>query len=377
MKARFVVMAVIVILFSCRQGGFHSPASGTEESRAASRFVLDSKEGYTILTVRDPWQNTKEAVLSWCLLPEDTPVPEGFGEEQVIRIPVRRMICMSVTHLAMLRALDATDVLVGISGPGLVYDSLILEAIAGGRLPDVGYEGSLDNELIISLKPDLLMAYGVAAPATGQTERLRSMGVKVLYNADYLEDHPLARCEWIRIFGLLTGREAMADSIFRAVSEAYAELADLVSDSVHDRPVVLLGAPWEDVWYVSPGNSYTGRLIDDAGGYYLFRDLSKPNSVPYSVEAVFERAAGAEVWLNPGTALSLDDISAADHRLAHLPVFAVGNIWNNRNRITPGGGNDYWESGVTRPDLLLSDIISILHPELLPQHRQFFYTRLK
>lgn len=377
MIRRFIVMAVVFTLSSCRQGGFHSSDTGTEESRAASRFAIERKEGYTILTVRDPWQNTKGTELTWCLLPEDSAVPADFCEEQVIRVPVRRMICMSVTHLAMLRALDATDVLVGISGPRLVYDSLIFKAIAGGRLPDVGYEGSLDNELIFNLKPDLLMAYGVAAPAAGQTERLRATGVKILYNADYLEDHPLARCEWIKLFGLLTGKEAMADSIFSAVSEAYAELTDLVSDSARDRPKVLLGAPWEDIWYVSPGNSYMGRLIEDAGGNYIFRDLSRPNSVPYSVEAVFEQASGAEVWLNPGTAVSLDDISAADHRLAGLPVFKGGNVWNNRKRTTPGGGNDYWETGVTRPDLLLSDIISILHPELLPQHRQMYYIRLK
>lgn len=377
MRILFVVVAVTIIFCSCRNGGDKVPARGTIGSHAASRLAIDWKEGYTILTVRDPWQNAKKTEISWCLLPHDASVPEGFGEEQVIRVPVRRMICMSVTHLAMLRALDATDILVGISGPELVYDSLIIDAIARGRLPDVGYEGSLNKELIVSLRPDLLMAYGVAAPSSGETGRLAAMGVKVLYNADYLEDHPLARCEWIRLFGLLTGREAMADSIFRAVSETYRELSDMVRSSVHDRPEVLLGAPWEDVWYVSPANSYTGRLIEDAGGHYLFSDLSRPNSVPFSVEAVFERATGADVWINPGAAESLAEIAAADHRMARLPVYAGGNVWNNRNRMTPGGGNDYWESAVIRPDLLLSDIVAILHPELLPEHRQYYYKRLR
>lgn len=374
---RLVVMAVTIILCSCRHGGDQATGPGIAGSNGASRFSLDEKRGYTILTVRNPWQNSRDTEMTWCLLPHGEPIPEGFDEEQVIRIPVRRMICMSVTHIAMLRALDAADILVGISGPDLVYDSLILDAIDRGRVVDVGYEGSLNKELVVSLKPDLLMVYGVAAPSSGQTGRLPAMGVKVLYNADYLEDHPLARCEWIRLFGLLTGREAMADSIFREVSIAYRELSDMVRSSVHDRPEILLGAPWEDVWYVSPANSYTGRLIEDAGGHYLFSDLTRANSVPFSVEAVFERATKADIWINPGTAESLSGIAAADHRMTRLPVYASGTVWNNRKRMTPGGGNDYWESAVIRPDLLLRDYVSIIHPELLPQHRQYYYMRLQ
>ena len=140
---------------------------------------------------------------------------------------------------------------------------------------------------------------------------------------------------------------------------------------------MLLGAPWEDVWYVSPANSYTGQLIEDAGGHYIFSDLSEAHSVPFSVEAVFERATEADIWINPGTAESLADIGAADHRMMRLPVYSRGGVWNNRNRMTDKGGNDYWESAVVRPDLLLRDMVSIIHPELLPDHRQYYFMRLK
>ncbi len=370
-------MAVTVLLWSCGHGGSPSTFPDTVTPHAADRFTLEEMNGYTKLTVRDPWQNAHGTELHWYLLSYGAVIPEGVEEEQIIRIPVRRMICMSTTHLAMLRALDATDLLVGVSGPGLVYDSLILDAVSRGKIMDVGYEGNLNNELIVTLKPDVLMAYGVAEPASGNTGRLPALGVKVLYNADYLEEHPLARCEWIRVFGLLTGREAKADSLFREVSEAYLGLAEKARAGNVDRPDVLLGSPWEDVWYVSPANSYTGRLIEDAGGRYLFSDLSEAHSVPFSVEAVFERATEAEIWLNPGTAESLAEIAAADHRMTRLPVYTSGRVWNNRNRMTPGGGNDYWESAVVRPDLLLMDIVSIIHPELLPEHRHCYYKRLQ
>jgi iron complex transport system substrate-binding protein len=284
---------------------------------------------------------------------------------------------MSTTHVAMMRALAADSLIVGISGSSLVYDSLLLDRIRSGAIKDVGYEGNLNRELVISLSPDVVMAYGVADPSSGSNARLADAGVKVFYNADYLEQHPLNRCAWLRLFGLLTGKEEIADSIVNAVTESYLGLTALTAGAAGNKPGVLLGAPWEDVWYISPGNTYIGRLIEDAGGNYIYSNMKGNNSVPVSVESVFRRASGAEIWINPGTADRLSDITDADHRMASLPLFSGGRIWNNRGRIRPDGGNDYWESAVVRPDLLLQDFISMIHPELLPDHVPYYYIRLE
>ena len=370
-------MAVAVSLLSCRNTASRGDSGSGDESTASRRLHIETLEGYTRVTISNPWQNTSGTEHIWYLVPFDSPVPGAATEKQVIRTPVRRMICMSTTHIAMMRALGADSLITGISGSALVYDSVIREAVEKGRIRDVGYEGNLNRELIISLAPDLLMAYGVADPSSGSTSRLSDLGVRVFYNADYLEQHPLARAEWIKLFGLLTGREEMADSIISSVSASYMELAERVKASITDRPAVLLGAPWEDVWYISPANSYIGRLVEDAGGDYIFRDMTGANSVPVSVESVFRRAAEAEIWINPGSAGSLADIIDADHRLASLPLFRKGNIWNNRKLVTLSGGNDYWEGAVIRPDLLLEDLVSIIHPELMPGYEQHYYLRLK
>jgi iron complex transport system substrate-binding protein len=376
-----VLLFISVITLSSCSNGDRRP-KGRQEIPAdsvctASRFRIDDFGEFSMLTVFDPWQNSGGTELVYYLAPHNVQLPDTISESHVIRLPVNRIVCMSTTHTAMLSALGEAGIIVGVSGTGLVYDSLIRASVAGGSIPDVGYESNLDKELIVSLKPDLLMAYGVGASSAEYLHKLTEMGVKVMYNADYLEEHPLARCEWIKVFGLLTGREAQADSIFREASAAYMSLAAEVRSVVTDKPDVLLGAPWEDIWYISPGNSYTGRLIADAGGRYLFDDLSEPNSVPYAVEAVFRRATEADLWLNPGTAESLNDIAVSDHRMTKLPVFTLGNIWNNRNRVTPSGGNDYWEGAVVHPDLLLRDIVSILHPELLPDYKQLYFKRLE
>lgn len=374
-----LVFAAAIIFISCRNedksrsGGIDADSSAVPHGR----LFIDKVPGATRIAVREPWQNSGGKELVWYLVGRDSLLPPGIDEEQVIRVPVRRMVCMSTTHAAMLRALEADSLIVGISGSSLVYDSLLHEKIQNSTIRDVGYEGNLNRELVISLEPDLVMAYGVADPSSGSNARLTEAGVKVFYNADYLEQHPLTRCGWLRLFGLLTGKERMADSIVSAVSESYNALAALVAGAAVDKPGVLLGAPWQDVWYVSPGNTYIGRLIEDAGGRYIYNDMTESNSIPVSVESVFRRASDAEIWINPGTADRLSDIAATDHRMASLSLFSGGRIWNNRRRIRPDGGNDYWESGVVRPDLLLKDFISIIHPELLPDHVQYYYIRLE
>lgn len=372
-----MIITAALILASCRHSANRpAPAPGAPENGAA-RLTIEKEEGFARVTVSEPWQNSAGTMHVWYLVPHGSGLPAGVDEAEVIRVPVRRMICMSTTHVAMLRALGADSLIAGISGSSLIYDSVVLEGIRSGRIHDVGYEGNLNKELVISLAPDLLMAYGVADPSSGNTARLAEAGVKVFYNADYLEEHPLARCEWIRLFGLLTGREEKADSIYSSVAEAYRRLAAKVAAGVSDHPGVLLGAPWEDVWYVSPSNSYIGRLIADAGGEYIFGDMTGPNSVPLSVESVFRKAAEAEIWINPGTAESLADIASADPRMVSLPLFSEGEVWNNRKRVTKTGGNDYWESAVVRPDLLLSDLVAIIHPDLMPGYVQFYYRRLE
>jgi len=374
-----LIISAALLISSCRHGVNPPVAeqSMDDSLNVAGRLKLEKVAGATRATVTNPWQNSTGKELVWYLVQRDSAVPGDVSEDQIIRVPVSRIVCMSVTHIAMLQALDAGNVIAGISGSSLVYDSVIREGISSGRIRDVGYEGNLNRELIISLNPDVLMAYGVADPSAGSTARLADAGIKVFYNADYLEEHPLARCEWLRLFGILTGKVQMADSIVASVSEAYRELTALVRGSAGRRPAVLLGSPWEDVWYISPGNSYIGRLIEDAGGKYIYGEMTGAHSVPLSVESVFRKAEEADIWINPGTADRLSDIVATDPRMASLHPFREGQVWNNRRRITSGDGNDYWESAVVRPDLLLMDLVSIIHPELLPGFVQYYYRRLE
>lgn len=68
---------------------------------------------------------------------------------------------------------------------------------------------------------------------------------------------------------------------------------------------------------------------------------------------------------------------AEDNRYANFAAVKTGNVYNNNARINNSGGNDYWESGTSNPDIVLSDLIKILHPEILPNHQLVYYRKLE
>ena len=95
-----------------------------------------------------------------------------------------------------------------------------------------------------------------------------------------------------------------------------------------------------------------------------------------AIEAVVERAREAEYWINTGLARSLAELRGVDDRFRLFTSFRTGRVYNNDARVNPKGGNDFWETGAARPDLVLADLISIFHPELVPDHRRIWYRQL-
>jgi iron complex transport system substrate-binding protein len=343
----------------------------------AERFIIEKKREYTILTIINPWQGATNVFQKWYLVKKGNPVPGEIEGKDVISVPINSIICMSTTYISMIKALGAAGTIKGISGNSLVYDNNIRSMIESGEIADVGFEDNLNKELLIKISPDLVVTYGVGSEATGYMNKVRDLGVKVMFIADYLETDPLAKAEWIKVFGVLYGREKEADEIFSAIRTRYTGLKTYIAENIHKRPKVLLGYPFKDTWYISPGNSYSSKLLSDAGGEYLWANTRSEVSMPFGVENVWYNALRADFWINPGTAGSIDEILALDSRLGELPCVKNENVFNNNNRVRTDVGNDYWESGSLNPDVILRDLASIFHPELFPGYSPFYYRKLK
>jgi len=342
----------------------------------AERLYIEKMEGYTRLIISDPWQGAKGISNDYYLIRRGAAIPQGVDSSKVINVPIERIICMSTTHSAMILALNEGSSIVGMSGTDFSFSEKLKPMIEKEAIKDVGYEGNLNNELVLKLSPDLIMMYGIGNESAGYTARIEDLGIKVIFNADYLETDPLGKAEWIKLFGALYCRETMADSIFNDESARYNDLALQIVRQVSTRPQVLLGLPYKDTWFISPGNSFISKLIQDAGGSYLWKDLSSDVSMPYGLENVYIKALNADYWLNIGSAVSARDIMAVDPRLMDLPCFKTSRLYNNNKRISQGGGNDYWESGTLYPHLILKDIASILHPGIFGNYDLYYYRKL-
>ncbi len=245
-----------------------------------------------------------------------------------------------------------------------------LAAVAG--IVDVGYDGAADYERIVELEPDVVLTYAVSGAKSPFVSKLEQLGIKVFTVNEHLERHPLARASYIRLFGALTGEMAAADSILSSVKESYKALAASVSASGGKVRKVLLNIPYNDQWFVPSTESYLTALIHDAGGEVLGCETGKAASSVMSVEKAYTLSEEADCWLNTGWCNSKKDLLGVNTIFTDM----LGNIernareagikgpvvWNDNNRVNPKGGNDIWQSGVARPDLVLRDLVGILHP---------------
>jgi len=342
----------------------------------AERFTLEKLNGYTKLTIINPWQGAININQVYYLINDKSELPDNVDSSMMISVPLKSIVCMSTTHVAMIAALGEANSISGVSGTDFIYSELLNKNVEMGLVRDVGYEMNLNKELILKLAPDLIMMYGIGSESVGYIGKIKELGVKVIFNADYLETDPLNKAEWIKLFGALYCKENMADSIFKAEVESYNQVKSYVTRNIHSRPAVLLGLPYKDTWYISPGNSFISKLISDAGGDYLWKDTESSISMPYGIENVYMRALTADYWFNIGSVTGKDEISIVDQRLMDLPCYKKGNLYNNNKRITLNGGNDYWESGSVYPHIILKDIASILHPDIFIDNELYFYRKI-
>jgi iron complex transport system substrate-binding protein len=380
MDALKSILIIVLFTFSgcgkSTKNGTYNPRSSLNEIVSAERFSIEKKNGWTEVKIINPWQGAMNVNQIYYLVKRGSELPGGLDSAAIIFVPLQKIICMSTTHIAMISALGEEKSIVGMSGTSFIYSPDLIKNVNKGLVMDVGYEANLNKELILKISPDLIMIYGIGSESAGYVGKLKELGTKVIINADYLETDPLGRAEWIKLFGALYCKEKLADSLFKSEVVEYTKLKLFVNQNSRNRPKVLLGLPYKDTWYISPGNSFINKIISDAGGDYLWKDTESPVSMPYGIENVYLRGMKADFWLNIGSINSRVEISAVDQRLDDLPSFKSDNLYNNNKRITVSGGNDYWETGSLYPHLILKDIATILHPDLFSDRELTYYRKI-
>ncbi len=376
MRERFLLIMVLFIgLSACHSNKPRDTVPGAG-NRYALGFRTSSGNGVTRLSVLNPWEKASGVEINYYLIDRNSKVPDSLSEQNVIRIPVKKIICLSTSHLAFLDEIRELDKVTGISGAPYVSNAYIRERVEKGVIRDVGYGQNLNYEEIISQKPDMVMVYGVDSEIAGFLGKFRDLGIPAVINAEYLESTPLGKAEWIKFTGAFFNKSELADSLFRETEQRYNELVHRASHAT-SRPGVMVGLPYRDAWWVPGGNSYMAQLIRDAGGKYVAGHNPSHESFVISMEDAINLSAQATVWINNGMVTEKSEILTSDSRFANFPLFSKGRIFNNNKRMTEGGGMDFWESGTTHPDLVLKDLIQIFHPGLLPADSLTYYQEIR
>ena len=337
----------------------------------ATGFRIMGAEGKqsTIISVTNPWQTADHVETQLFIARDGEKAPSGFSG-QVLQGDAKRVVCMSSSHIAMLDAIGAVENVVGVSGKDFISNSHIVanrHAIA-----DVGYDGNINFELLVAQQPDIVLLYGVTGACTMQS-KLDELGIPYIYIGEYVEQDPLGKTEWLVALAEIVGCREQGIAYFTEVPQRYNHLRSIAAAASSPMPKVMLNTPYADSWFMPSTSSYLARLIADAGGDYIYKKNTSNHSQPIDLEEAALLTTEADIWLHVEGVSSLHDLRQQYPKFANMPCVQRGEIYNCDKRRVLGGGNDYWESGVVQPDVILRDLIKIFHPELVSE--AFVYYR--
>ena len=329
--------------------------------------ILGAKNAQsTLIQVSNPWQGAKNVTMSYFISRNGELPPTGFTGP-TIPAGAQRIVCMSSSYIAMLDAVGQVDRIVAVSGINYIANPYILAH--KDSIKDMGPE--MNYELLLGLKPDVVLLYGIGDAQTAVTDKLKELAIPYMYVGEYLEESPLGKAELLVALSELTDSRDKGIDVFREIPKRYQALKDLTA-SVEQRPTVMFNTPWNDSWVMPSTQSYMVQLVTDAGADYIYKENTSNSSAPIGLETAYGLIQKADYWINVGTASTLDELKNMNPKFADAKSVRDKTVYNNNLRITATGGNDYWESAVVRPDVVLRDLIHIFHPELISDSTYYY-----
>ncbi|MBI9034158.1 MAG: ABC transporter substrate-binding protein [Bacteroidales bacterium] len=336
----------------------------------AQWYSIEVYAEYKKLIIKDPWSE-KDVLAEYYLVPRGhTPTIDSLAVK--IDVPVQKVVSLTSAYIGFLKELGSLEVLSGISDKSHVYSAQVHHQVDQGKTFEFGEEYNLQWENLIQHNPDALFV--TAFPGRNPIEQYHNMGINAVYLVGWQEKTPLARAEWIKVIGLFTGKEKEADFLFEKIKAEYKRLNNLTQGL--PRPKVLDGFTFKNIWYLPGGQSYKACFYKDAGSDYIYNDDPEYGDIIKDFETIIEDGHQAPIWFYPR--MSDRDIRTVmdEDQLQVFKAFRDQQIYYQDARLNPEGGNEYWEKGPARPDLVLKDLISIFHPDILPEHKLYFFRNI-
>lgn len=340
----------------------------------AKGFEIYKHNGYSIVKVSNPWPEANKT-FTYVLHKKGVSLPDSLKNYTSLQVPIKSIVVTSTTHIPSLEMLGVENTLLGFPGTNLVSSEKTRKLIDAGKVKEIGANQSLNTERLIDLDPEALVGYSSGSD-TKTYDNLQKSGLKVFFNGDWMEESPLGKAEWIKFFGALYGLDEKADHLFSEVETAYKEATELAKKA-KTKPTVLSGAIYKEQWYMPRGNSWAATFLKDANAAYLWADSEGTGSLALSFETVMEKAENVDFWIGPAQFTTFKEMVESNPNYAHFKAFKDKNIYSFSSKKGKTGGILYYELASNRPDLILKDLIKILHPELLPDYELYIFEKLK
>lgn len=374
---KYSLLFIFTILFiSCQQNPKTKIDITSPENyiRYASGLSIQKYADFSIVSVSNPWP-TADKKYTYILHKPTAVIPDSLKQYAAIQVPVKSIVVTSTTHIPALELLEVEDKLVGFPNTDYISSEKTRTLIETGKVREIGSNQSLNTEVLLDMQPDVIIGFGVDGEKKTY-DNLQQNGLKILYNGDWTEQHPLGRAEWIQLFGVLFGLEEKADTEFKTIEKEYQDAVKLAQKAT-SKPTILSGAIYQDQWYLPQGKSWAAQFLDNANGNYLWQDSKGTGSLSLSFETVLEKAQNADFWIGPGQFTSFEQLEKANPNYKHFKAVQNKNVYSFSSKKGKTGGIIYYELASNRPDLVLKDLIKILHPELMEEYELYFFEKLK
>ena len=372
----YTYLIFTIILFSCkpdnkRQERKMENSGKRMELRYAKGFSVTYFDEYTELKVKNPWDTTQNLGV-YILVPKCKDLPTSLPEGKVIRIPIDRVAICSAVHAGMWNQLGQANSIIGVCEPEYIKIPTVLDGLKAGKITDFGMASNINIERLVATNPELLV---VSPFENSPRNSFDKVNIAVVKDASYMEQSPLGRTEWLKFEATFTQSEKLADEIFSKIEKRYVELSKLAVNT-KNKPTVFTEKKYGDSWYIAGGKSFMGEFLNDAGANYLWKELDQTGSAAMSFETVYAKAIHADYWLikynEQNSDLSYKQLGIEYNLYSNFDAYKNHHIFAINTAKTP-----FYEVGPLEPDVVLADLVSIFHPELLPGYKPKYYFNLK
>ena len=235
MKKNYIipVLLFLLITISCKKEVLKLDEKNLPKSEVkyAKGFDIIDDNGTKKLMLKSSYKGSKEVFNFTIRKKNKNKILKNVLENDIL-VPIKKIVVTSTTHIPMIELLNEETSIIGFPYSKYVSSHKTRNLIDEGKIKEIGKESSLNTEILLDLKPELVVGYSVAA-ADKSLSTVKKAGINVIYNGDWLEETPLGRAEWIKFFGVLFDKETQADSIFKVIEVNYLKAKQIEDYQEH------------------------------------------------------------------------------------------------------------------------------------------------